>query len=126
MNIVTQKLVKQVNNPSLKEFVSHWDSLEGLVVNVYRTNYATAEDEVEYLHLRNWLDGHYLDWQEALRPHWQGTRIAGEAVAEDPYKKLLAFDNASDISGSWGAMRTLPAAREALNSLLLSIIAEGG
>lgn len=126
MNIVTQKLVKQVNNRNLKEFVSHWDSLEGLVVNVYRTNYATTEDEAEYQLLRSWLDRHYPDWQDALRPHWQGTLIAGEAVREDPYKKLLAFENARNIAGSWGAMRTLPAAREALNSLLLSIIAEGG
>lgn len=126
MNIVTQKLVKQVNNQSLKEFVSHWDSLEGLVVNVYRTNYATAGDEAEYQHLRSWLVRHYPDWQEALQPHWQGTRISGEVVGEDPFKKLLAFESASDITGSWGAMRILPAAREALNSLLLLIIAEEG
>lgn len=122
MNIVTQKLIKQVNNQGLKDFVYHWDNLEELVVNVYRTNYATAEDEAEYQHLRGWLDRHYQDWQAALRPYWQGTRISGEAVGEDPYKKLLAFECARDIAGSWSAIRTLPVAREALNELLLSII----
>lgn len=124
MNVVTHNLVKQVNDRSLKEFVLYWDRLESLVVNVYRTNYATVEDEAEYQHLKNWIEGHYPDWQEALRPCWQGARIAGESVREDPYKKLLAFENATDITGSWSAMRTLPAAREALNSLLLSLIAE--
>jgi hypothetical protein len=43
-------------------------------------------------------------------------------VQADPFLAILAAKDASDFAGDWGALQTLPAAREALNKLLLSII----
>jgi hypothetical protein len=125
MNIVTQELARRTKDRHLQEFVSQWDRLEALVISIYRINVAAAEDEAAYRKLKDWLRKGYPHWQQALRTHWQVTRVAGEIITEDPYLKILAVQDAGSFSGNWEAMQTLPAAREALNSLLLSVIEEG-
>ena len=122
MNIVTRELTWRINDRRLREFVSHWDELEALVINIYRMNDAAAEDEEGHQRLRDRLRTDYPHWQNALQAHWQGTRVGGEFIREDPFLKILAVQDASAFAGNWGAMQTLPAAREALNSLLLSLI----
>jgi hypothetical protein len=122
MNIVTRKLLKRIKDRSLHDFIYHWDDLEALVINIYKTNYTAAEDHHAYRHLREWLSRHYPRWKAALQPYWQEVHSAGQILQVDPFLEILAVEDASEFAESWVAMQTLPAAREALNSLLLSII----
>jgi hypothetical protein len=125
MNIVTQELARRTKDRHLQEFVSQWDRLEALVISIYRINVAAAEDEVAYRKLKDWLRKGYPHWQQALRTHWQVTRVGGDVILEDPFLKILAVQDASVFIGNWAAMQTLPSAREALNNYLFSIIEKG-
>ncbi len=124
MNPVTQSLAKRLNDPQVTDFVTHWDALESLVIQVYRSGQATHEDEAEYQHLRRWMRRAYPQWQEDLHPHWSPAKVAGETVGEDPFVRLTSPDTAEDFVENWAAMQTLPAAREALNGLLIALINE--
>jgi len=44
---------------------------------------------------------------------------AGQPCADDPFRYLLAATRAATFCGSWAHMQALPAAREALNRLIL-------
>ena len=122
MNPFSQSLLKQVKDRRLAEFVSYWDALEALVVRVYKAASATAEDERAYTGVRCWLQQHYPQWQEQLRPYWPRTRAGGELLQEDPFMRLLAAEHAAGLVDNWAAMQMLPAARESLNMLLVDVI----
>lgn len=121
MNIVTRTLAKKVKDRRLKEWIAHWDALEALVIRVYKGKAATAENEAEWGRLRSWLLQAYPRWEAALRPHWQKALLAGEPAGEDPFCRLMAFAQAREFVDNWAAMQTLPAAREALNRLLIEM-----
>lgn len=101
-------------------FVEQWDRLERVVVGVYRGKLDPAAAAPEFAAVWSWLREHYLHWEEALRPHWQATRAAGEPTHTDPFRLLLSVPEPSAIPGDWRAMQHLPAAREAINRLLKS------
>ena len=125
MNIVTRALLKKVKNRDIKEFVKHWDALEALVIRIYRANAASVDDEKEYSSLRRWVSKKYSPLRSTLYPYWQRARVAGETTKEDPYASLLSAAVAQDFIANWSAMQTLPAAREALNNLLLELQGKG-
>lgn len=118
-NPFTRAILKQIEDPTLQEFVSYWDALELLVIRVFRAKAASQEDEVEYSQLRSWLYRNYGRWKEALLPYWQQARIAGQPSGQDPFLYLLSENSASWFSANWTAMQHLPAAREALNQYLI-------
>ncbi len=122
MNPFTQSLARTLADPTLDSFVDKWDALEALVVRVYRGGAAAPADEAEWADLRPALAAAYPVWSPALAPHWPQTRAGGRPVTADPFFRLLAFARASDIVGDWAAMQTLPAAREALNRMLVARI----
>ena len=122
MNPYTQSLLAQIKDRRLVEFVTHWDALEGLVVRVYKSGQATGQDEAEHARVRPWLQQRYTRWQSALAAHWPQTRAGGEPVQRDPFADLIAPQHAADFVDNWTAMQILPAAREALNGLLVEII----
>lgn len=121
MNIFTRFLSGGLQDGRLEEWISHWDVLEALVVRVYKGKGATAEDEGEYGRIRPWLQENYSQWQVALKPHWQVALVAGKPAKVDPFERLMRAERAADFVGDWEAMQVLPAAREALNRLLLAI-----
>ena len=122
MNPFTQSLLDHIRDRRIEAFVVLWDALEDLVVRVYRGEAATAQDEAEYRHLRRRLQREVANWEPRLRPHWQRTHIGGQPTREDPFLSLLRAPRAADFVDNWAAMQTLPAAREALNHLLMEII----
>jgi hypothetical protein len=122
MNPFTQSLLRQVKDQQLVEFVTRWDELEALVVRVYKTAGVSAQDVAEHAGVRVWLRQHYPQWAAKLRPYWPRTRAGGEPLAEDPFLRLLAPARAAAFVDNWAAMQTLPAAREALNMLLVDIV----
>jgi hypothetical protein len=120
MNPFTKSLAGYALPDSLRTFIVTWDALESLVVRVFRSKAATFADEAEYATLRQWLQTHYADWKVALHPHWQGVMRAGKPCADDPFEFLIQPQAAHNFVGSRTHMQTLPAAREALNKLILS------
>ena len=119
MNAFTRFLRQWNRDKGLETLIEHCDALEALVVRVYKQGAASGADEAEYQALRRWLQGNYASWREALRPHWQAARVNGTATRQDPFEVIFRAENASDFAGDWSIMQQLPAAREALNRLLL-------
>ena len=121
MNPFTQSLLSQVKDRHLVDFVTHWDTLEAIVVRTYKGEGASTEDTAEHARTRAWLLLRYSKWQKALATYWPRTRAGGKPVSADPFSSLLAPEHASDFVDNWNAMQILPAARESLNMLLLDL-----
>lgn len=122
MNPFTQSLLRHLQDRELAEFATSWDSLEGLVIRVFKDKAALEEDQAEFQRIRAWLLEHYPRWQVALQPYWQATRVAGEFAREDPFAFLLSVTEAAAFVNHKRALVTLPAAREALNQFLVDQI----
>lgn len=120
MNPFSKFLRQWSRQPDFDHFVEQWDRLERLVIAVYKAGQARPEDEQTYAEVRTWLGQHYGRWSEALRPHWQEALIGGAPAVEDPFLRLTRPENAAAFVGDWQAMQHLPAAREAINRLLLA------
>lgn len=121
MNPYTRALLKGVQDRAVIEFVSYWDRLEALVIEVFRARQAPPEVQAEHRELRAWLSRAYPDWQPRLSPYWPNTRIGREPATYDPFAALLSVEAAEGFVKNWRMMQTLPAAREALNQYLLDV-----
>jgi hypothetical protein len=119
MNPFTQSIVARVRSSELREFVLRWDALEALVVRVYRARATASADEREHAEIRAWLVAHYPTWRAVLAPHWRQALRAGRPCSTDPFEDLLAPARPAEFAGGWTYMQALPAAREALNRLVL-------
>ncbi len=108
-------------NRPFNAFVKQWDALEALVVGVYRDKISPEAAAPDFNHIWPALRQQYPQWAEALRPHWQATRAAGQPTQTDPFLLLLGVQQAADIQGNWDLMQHLPAAREAINRLLVEM-----
>jgi len=119
VNPFTQSLARELADPAVDDFIADWDALEALVVRVYRGGAAGPPDVAEWPGLRARLAASYPAWSPVFAPHWPQTRAGGQTVTADPFLRLMSFARAADIVGDWAAMQTLPAAREALNRMLV-------
>jgi hypothetical protein len=119
VNPVTRRLLDEIDDPELAAFAMAWDSLEECLVWIYREGSCPPELEQRHSGLRSSLERGLGAWEEDLRPLWQATRIDGAAVRHSPFRTVLAARRPRDVVGNRDLMRTLPAAREAINHLLL-------
>jgi hypothetical protein len=55
---------------------------------------------------------------------WRQTSRGGKPCEDDPFAFLLTPESAAGFVGSWAHMQALPAAREALNRLVLTLAME--
>ena len=121
MNPFSRFLRQWANHAPLDEFVEGWDSLEKLVIQVYKSGRATAEQTAAHAALRAQLVGHYAAVADELAPLWPRTNIAGKPTRQDPFAFLLAAEHADEFVNNWAALQHLPAARQALNERLLAL-----
>jgi len=119
VNLVTRSLLDRIADPALAEFALAWDELEELIVQTYRRGDCPPEDARRLTDLRRSLQRQIEPLEHALEPHWRPTRIDGEPVGSSPFREILAVDPPEAFIGNWHVLRLLPAAREALNHLLL-------
>ncbi len=119
MNPVTRRLLENIDDPDLAEFAMAWDTLEEQVVRIYRAGDCPPAEGAAFERSLPATVGLYRRWAEALAPFWRAASIEGPTVEEDPFDRVLRIGRAKDVIGNWSLMRTLPAAREALNHLLL-------
>ena len=125
MNPVTQTLLDQVADPDIIALVEHWDVIEDVVIRVYRSRAVSRKDEQDFIATKRWLARNHMRWSAALEPYWRRAEIKGLGLAtDDPFQRLLAFDQARDFVGNWNAMQLLPAVRQAINEWLLDMISE--
>ena len=122
MNPVTRALLKDLGDGKLDAFAEDWDSLESLVVEVYKQKSVSFEQREEFLRLRERLLERYAPLSEELGLFWPHTKIRGELLTSDPFAGLIQSEAAQDFVDNWEAMRALPAAREALNHMLMARI----
>ena len=122
MNPVTLALLKQVGDPQLDEFARDWEDLESLVVEIYQQNSVAFEQQQDFYQLRERLRQSYALLHEELDLFWPQTKIRGESVTTDPFIVVIGMEAAKGFLRNWDAMRTLPAAREALNHMLMARI----
>ena len=119
LNPFTKSIAARLKSQQLKQFIQHWDALEALVVRVFRSKAASATDEAEYAELHRWINAAYPEWRGRLAPLWRQALRGGMPCEDDPFLFLLAPESATVFAGSWAHMQALPAAREALNRLVL-------
>ena len=120
-NPFTRSIAAALRERRLREFITHWDAVEALVVRVYRGNAANAADEAEYAKVRPQALAGHEHLRAALEPHWRTAKVAGALATEDPFVVMLRHETAAAFLGDWPAMQALPAAREALNKLVLEV-----
>ncbi len=122
MNPVTHGLLKQLNDPALTAFATDWDTLTELVIDIYQQKSLTVEQQERFFDAQERLQASYPALAPELEPFWRPARIKGELVVGDPFLAVLSKSSAKEFVENWDAMRTLPAAREALNMMLMSRI----
>jgi hypothetical protein len=120
MNPVTRSLLKKVPEAELHHFVEGWDELEALVVQIFRQKSVTFHQQEIFFGLQtSLLEGH-AKYKAELDGFWPTTKVKGDFVRMDPFLQLLRVSAAREFVENWEAMKTLPAAREALNQMLMT------
>lgn len=122
MNPVTQGLLKQLNDPALSAFAQDWDTVTELVIEIYQQKSLTVEQQARFFEAQEHLQAAYPALASQLEPYWRSARIKGELVVGDPFLAVFSKPSAKEFVENWDVMRTLPAAREALNMLLMERI----
>lgn len=120
MNPFSRFLSQWSGHDDLAAFVANWDVLEKLAIGVYKSGRATAEDEATYAPLRPMLQAQYAPLAAQLEPLWRQSKVGGKLEHGDPFAFLLAAETAADFLHNWAALQHLPAAREAINQLLVA------
>lgn len=124
MNPVTRGLLKQLNDSELDAFVESWDALEVLVVEIYKQKSLSFSQQEDFFRLQEGLTPRYAALETELGRYWPATKIKGELVTTDPFRTVIGKGSAREFVENWDAMKTLPAAREALNQMLMAKLQE--
>ena len=126
MNPYTRHVLRRSGRPELTALVEAWDAVEALVIRVYRRGSAGPGDETEYRRLQRAVRMELGVWRDGLSPLWRSATIGGKPAEHDPFDAVLGRPSAAAFVADWAAMQTLPAARQALNSLILQSHGERG
>ena len=124
MNPVTQALLRQVKDPALYAFVRDWDTLSDLVIEANQQKSLSFDQQEIYFQVQERLRQSYARLAAVLAPFWRKAKIRGEVIIKDPFLALIDKQSAKEFVENWEAMKTLPAAREALNEMLMARIEE--
>ncbi|MEM7799826.1 MAG: hypothetical protein AAF633_11595 [Chloroflexota bacterium] len=121
MNPFTRFLNQWSSSGDLKAFIEHWDRLEALAIHVYKQGTATSDEAKTYSEIKGWLDTNYGRWESKLEPFWSDSQVGGTLEHGDPFRYLFQYPDAEHFVQNWAALQHLPAAREALNQLLVEL-----
>ena len=119
MNPVTESLLKDIDDNRLKKFVHQWDRFEQLIIEINRQKSLSFTQQEEFFDLQEKLSASYPLWEREIGTYWRQTRIKEGSLTADPFRLLLNSVSAHDVHGNWEAMKLLPAAREAINLMLM-------
>jgi hypothetical protein len=121
-NPATQALLDQLDRPDLRPFVAAWDEFEALVIAIHRQKVDPTAAQGQFQTVRAALLEGYPALASQLVPFISQVRVQGQPLANDPFRHLLTPETPTAWLEDWPRMQVLPAAREALNLYLLSIL----
>ncbi|MEM8858814.1 MAG: hypothetical protein AAGD96_10865 [Chloroflexota bacterium] len=122
MNPFTRFLRQWSNNSNeFESFIHHWDALEAMAIRVYKAGKPSAEDLADYQTIKKFMDVSYSELAPKLETYWKNSEVGGQLDHADPFAYLFQYDTAEGFVGNWAALQHLPAAREALNGLLVEM-----
>ncbi len=120
MNPFSAFLRRNLRDRSLRTFASRWDRAEDLVIRTYRREIEPVGAQKEWRKLRRQLLKAYPKFSGQLSSFWKQSTIAGKEPDGDPFATILSHEQVSSFEGNWKMLQTLPAAREAINMLVIS------
>ena len=100
----------------LARFVAAWDSLEELLIDVFRSREATPEEEGEWAEIRNALRSIYPSVGGQIGSHLRDQPHTGA----DPVSAILSLETVREMIGNRRILQLLPEVREAINRSLLA------
>ena len=118
------RFLKQWSNDDSKElevFIEHWDALEAMAIRVYKAKQPTADDLASYQLIKQFMDANYPKFAPKLESYWMRSEVGGQLDHADPFAYLFQYESAAGFVDNWTALQHLPAAREALNGLLVEM-----
>jgi hypothetical protein len=119
-NPFSRFLGRDLGHTALDQFRHDWDLLEALIVQLYRGEVDPTASQGEWASIRRRARKGLRRFGPALKPYWQDAKVGGEDAAEDPFVTLTRSASTSAFVDNWRMMQTLPAARQALNGLLIA------
>ncbi len=122
MNPVTGALIKELKDPAWDAFAKDWDILNDLIIEIFKQKSVSFEQQELFFEVQGRLRQRYPNLAAEIDPFWRAAKVKGEVSVDDPFQTLFAKGSARDFVDNWEAMRTLPAAREALNEMLMARI----
>ncbi len=122
MNPVTGALIKELKDPEWSAFAKDWDILNDLIIEIFKQKSLSFEQQELFFEVQERLRQRYPKFAAELEPFWRAAKIKGEVITSDPFQALFGKQSAREFVENWEAMRTLPAAREALNEMLIARI----
>lgn len=109
------------SEPDLSAFIEQWDTLEALSIRVYKAAGATPADQETYKSIKAFMETTYPKFAAKLEPFWRESEVGGQLNHADPFEFLFQYGGADQFVDNWAALQHLPAAREALNGLLVQM-----
>ncbi len=120
-NPFTRFISQNLKSRRPKQFIALWDELEYLLIASHRGLGNSPGDAARWRTVITRLTNLYPGFKNSLQPYWPDTLIGGVPAAGDPFEFLLTIRELPSPGENWRAMQTLPAAREALNRMLLAM-----
>jgi hypothetical protein len=115
-----QRDLGAIDKGQVRLFLANWELLEELVSEVYSKGQVDPPDRDLFGSLKLALKRYYIALADELRPFWRQVRVAGRKLKQDPFVELLDVPGLSAFITNWEVIEKVPAAREALNLMLLS------
>ena len=109
-----------IDERQIMTFAANWEILEELVADVYAKGQVDPKDRDLFGSLKLALKRYYRSLAEELQPFWQQVKVAGRALTKDPFAELLDTPGLTTLITNWEVMEQVPAAREALNLILVT------
>lgn len=119
MTLSTRTIYLKLQDSPMRTFLANWVMFEDLVVDIHRTGRLEEDDQHLLSSLRYAIKHHYHQWAEHLRPYWQNVKIAGRALAHDPFEAMLDTSVFASHSGTYDAVQTLAVVRETFNLMVV-------
>lgn len=111
----------RVDQKEIDLFIANWEMLEELVTDVYSKGQVDPTDRDLFGSLKFALKRYYRLLAEELKPFWRQVKVAGKLLKNDPFAELLDAPGLSAFLTNWEAIQKVPAAREALNLMLVAV-----
>lgn len=118
MSLSTQTIFLKMKDSPMRTFLANWVMFEDLLVSIYHTGQAKADDLDLLGSLRYAIKYHYCQWADLLQPYWTQVSVAGKALNRDPFLAALETASKAEQAATYDTVEELAAARKTLNLLL--------